>query len=229
MPNQVMDNDSPTISFPLFHGTSSHYLTVFKPGTVPTDWSYKGVTLGLLRDVWAALRDLGREPEWWVERILEQHSGYANWQHGELYVTPSKLSAVRYAGGGAVYGGELLTLCRSALDELVELDRERAKHLVRNAEGLARFLNGAGLPILVEFANVRVCDISMERESDDVRTALSLLDSELMLETLGQQTNFRLIPGRCTVSRVFELEITDIKDPLTSFGLRPICDSKLWD
>lgn len=224
-----MDSNSQIISFPLYHGTSSHYLAGFKLGATPTVWPHKGVVLGLLRDAWAALREFGREPEWYVEHILDQGSGYSNWQHGELYVTPSKLSAVRYAGGGAAYGGELLTLCRRTIDELVELDREKADRLMRNAEGVARFLKGSGFPILVEFIDVRVCDLMTERESDDVLTALSHLDSELMLETLGQQTNFRLISGNGTVSRVFELEISDVNDPLTSFGLIPIRTSKLWD
>lgn len=224
-----MDSNSQIISFPLYHGTSSHYLAGFKPGTTPTVWPHKGVALGLLRDAWAALREFGREPEWWVERILDQESGFSNWQHGELYVTPSRLSAESYAGGGAANGGELLTLCRSAIDELAELDRERADRLMRNAEGVTGFLKGSGLPILVEFVDVRVCDLMTERESDHVLTALSDLDSESMREVLGQQTNFRLMPGNGTINRVFELEIGDVDDPLTPFNLILIRTSKLWD
>lgn len=200
-----MDGDSQIISFPLFHGTSSYYRTGFKPGTTPAVWPHKGVALGLLRGAWDALREFGREPEWYEENILNQVSGYSNWQHGELYVTPSKWSAVRYARNGAVYGGELLTACRSAIDELIELDPERAERLMRNAEGVSKLLKGSGSPILVEFVDVRVCHLLPERESDDVLTALSRLDDERKRETIGQQTNFRLISGCGTVHRVIKL------------------------
>ena len=97
------------VPFPLYHGSSSHHLAHFEPASPPAQWPYKSAALKLLRDVWTILRARGVDPEWWVERVLDQSSGHANWQHGALYVTPSKLSAVRYSGGGAVYGGELLT------------------------------------------------------------------------------------------------------------------------
>ena len=100
-----------TVPFPLFHGTSSHYLELFRPGTVPGDWPYGDAAISLLGETWAALREFGREPDWWVERTLNQVSGPANWQHGELYLTPSRLSAARYAVGRAIDGGELLTMC----------------------------------------------------------------------------------------------------------------------
>jgi hypothetical protein len=128
---------------------------------------------------------LGCEPELWEELALKQVSGHSNWQHGELYVTPSKGTARRYADYGAVYGGELLTLCRCAVDKLAELDRERAESLMRDAESIAGFLKGAGSPILVEFVDVSVCGLLPERDSDSVLDelkALSRLGDERMRE-----------------------------------------------
>ena len=218
-----------TVPFPLFHGTSSHYLELFRPGTVPGDWPYGDAAISLLGETWAALREFGREPDWWVERTLNQVSGPANWQHGELYLTPSRLSAARYAVGGAIYGGEFLTMCRNAVDMLFESDGAKAERLLRSAGSLAGFLEGDGSPMLVEFANVRTCDLLPERKSDDVPTALFRLDDESMRELLGQQTNFRLVPGCGTVVRMFHLETTEPGNPLMSFDLKLVCASELRD
>ena len=82
---------------------------------------------------------------------------------------------------------------------------------------------------LFEFANVRICNLLPERESDDVPTALSRLDDESMRELLGQQTNFRLAPGCGTVARMFHLETTEPGNPLMSFDLKLVCASELGD
>lgn len=96
-------------------------------------------------------------------------------------------------------------MCRNAVDTLSELDGERAENLLRNAESLNGILAGDGTPILVEFANVRICDLLPERELDDVSTTLSRLDDESKRERFGQQAKFRLAPGCGTVARVFHL------------------------
>ena len=226
-----MDSDSQVVPFPLFHGTSSHYLAAFKPGATLAGWPHKDVALSLFKGAWAALQALGREPDWWVKRALDQVSGHSNWQHGELYVTPSKGTARIYADGGAVYGGELLTLCRCAVDKLAELDRERAESLMWDAESIAGFLKGAGSPIVVEFVDVSVCGLLPERSSDNVLDelkALSCLGDERR-ELYGQQTNFRLAPGGGTVGRVFGVETGDANDPPMSCDLKPIRTSELWD
>ena len=211
-----------TVSFPLFHGTSSHYLEFFRPGTVPGGWPYRDTAISLLREIWATLRALGRKPDWWVERTLNQVSGPANWQHGVLYLTPSRCSAARYATGGAVYGGELLTMCREAADMLSESDRAMAESIVQNAKSIVDLLKGGGSPILVEFANDRVDDLLPEKEFDGVSTALSRMDNEDMRELVGQQTKFRLTPGCGTVAQVFHLETKDPGGPNCRFDLNPV-------
>ena len=72
--------------------------------------------------------------------MLAQQSGNANWQHGELYVTPSMQSAVRYAGGNAARGGELLQTCSDALKELAKVDPSRTTALLDSAGSVRRFL-----------------------------------------------------------------------------------------
>ena len=174
-----MDNTTQFVPFPLFHGTSSHFLAAFKLGTTPSRWPYKDEALNLLNDTWLALRVLGLEPCWSVERVLSQASGPSNWQHGELYLTPSKLAAVRYACGGAKYGGELLTFCKTAVESLRELDQLRADCLIQGAKNVAGFLKGTNSPaLLVEFSDVKVADLSAERPRDDVLKALRSLAND---------------------------------------------------
>ena len=235
-----MDNTTQFVPFPLFHGTSSHFLSAFKPGTTPSSWPYKDEALSLLNDVWFALRAFGREPCWFVERVLNQASGHSNWQHGELYLTPSKLAAVQYACGGAKYGGELLTFCNAAVDALAELDQTRADCLIQSAKNVAGFLKGTkSPPLLVELGDVKVADLSTERPRDDVLKALRSLanedirgalgSDERVREIMGQQTNFRL-PGGCgLVKHVFEVRVEDIDNPSPAFNLKEIRNSELWD
>lgn len=173
---------------------------------------------------------LGHAPDWWRERILVKDPGHANWQHGQLYVTPSKISAVGYAGGGAAHGGELLQCCRDAPDLLLGREAGTAAELLRGAEDIGHLLEQAGQPILVEFRSVPVSGLSPERPSDDVGAQLAKLADfdDKMRELVGQQRNFRLAPGCGVVAGVFELSIEDVGDRLSKCQLREIVDSDLW-
>ena len=238
------------LPFPLFHGTSSHYLSAFQPGYTPAPWTHKDVALRLLTDAWDALSlirheipaDVGKDLfggvshegiPWMVKNVIEQASGYSNWQHGELYLTPSKGSAVRYACEGARYGGELLTFCKTTIDALARLDDRKAKELTQTAGSLTEFLRGTDRPpIIVQFDDLRVDDLSPESSARDVRKQIAFLtegpmrevfgSAECALETLGQQTNFRLANGRGIVKRVFEVRVENIDEPFP-FALTEIC------
>ena len=225
-----MEDVSEFVPYPLYHGTSSHYLACFKPGTMPTAWPYKDVALGLLRDTWTALQAYGDRPTRWIENVLNQTSGPTNWQHGELYLTPSKTSAVRYARTGAAHGGELLTCCKQAIDALAKLDKIAVECLFRDARPVAKFLQGGGWPpILVQFDKVPVDSLMTEIESRGARQLVCSLADEGMRESVGQQTNFRLASYCGTVSRVFEIAIKNDSNPLPSFALRELHASDFSD
>ena len=209
------------VPFPLYHGTSSHYLSAFRPGATPVPWPYKDVALRLLTDAWTVLstrryevpqdvrENIGwdvtyEDTPWFVKNVIEQASSYSNWQHGELYLTPSTRIAVSYACAGARFGGELLTFCKTAIDALANLDPQNAKELMVGAQSLASLLRGTEqAPILARFDNIRVDDLATESTARDVREELASLtdgkmrevlgSEEKVLETLGQQTNFRLV------------------------------------
>ena len=202
----------------------------FRPGETLSDCPHKGDALELYRRVCTELKRLGHAPDWWQEKILAQDSDRANWQHGQLYVTPSKASAVRYASGGAAHGGELLQSCRTALDEIAKLDPSRTTELLCGAGRIGGFLEETGRPILIEFRKVQVSGLSPERPTDSVSAQLAALTDmdERMRELMGQQTNFRLAPGCGIIGRVFELSIDDPANPVSKFQLREIVDSDRW-
>lgn len=248
--NSAVDPDKDLVGFPLFHGTSSHYLAAFKPGKAPALWPHKEVALRLLTDAWDVLSVRRHEVPvsvrenlfwnvtydempWMVRNVIEQASRHSNWQHGDLYVTPSKLTAVNYACGGARHGGELLTFCKRAIEALVILDPKAADELMQGAESLGSLLRGTEHPpILVEFDSIRVDDLSTEATNEDVRSELASLQHmeevlgsrERALETLGQQTNFRLASGCGIVKRIFEVHVEDADQhqPLDPFNLMEI-------
>ena len=207
-----------------------YYLVYFRPGEALSDWPHTRDALELYRRLWTELKRLGQSPDWWQEKILTQDSGHANWQHGQLYVTPSKATAVRYAGSGAAHGGELLQSCRDALDELAKLDPGRTTELLCGAGRIGCFLKETGRPILIEFRNVQVSGLSSERQSEDVSAQLAALANmgQPQRGFMEQQINFRLAPGCAIVGRVFELSIDDIGSPVSSFQLREIVDSDMW-
>lgn len=227
--NTISPTEPVNVPFPLYHGSSSHYIASFRPGDTVADWPHKHDALEICRRLWTALKDHNLAPEWWQEKILAQDTGPANWQHGQVYVTPSMISAVRYASGGAAHGGELLQSCRDALDKLSQNEPRKAGELLRDAGAVARFLEEEGFPILVEFRDVQPNGLSPERPSDDVGEQLAKLAEfeDREREILGQQINFRLAPGCGVVARVFELSIKDVGDPLSQYELKEIPRSEL--
>ena len=110
------------ISFPLFHGTSTLYVESFRSGEVPSLWPYRDRAIEILGRTIERLDAVGGEVEFWERNALTQESGRSNWQHGELYLTPSRFTATKYARTGGTNGGELFTMCKEALDRLDALD-----------------------------------------------------------------------------------------------------------
>jgi hypothetical protein len=191
------------LNFPLFHGTSTHYLEFFQSGSPPKACPFRDQAIELLRKVSDAIKDAGGEIKFWIRDTLAQASGASNWQHGEIYLTPSLCTASKYARTGGAHGGELLTMCACSLSKLAEIDPDKSMLLRTEASDLQKFLNGGGKPMLVVFENVNVDDLNPERASetmDDVLERLPQKDNEFF-GLLTQQTNFRLKLGRSVINR----------------------------
>jgi hypothetical protein len=102
-PSSRSESSTQTVPFSLYHGSSSHYLPEFQPGTRVGLWPYKATALNLLRETSVELKEHGAEFDFGIDSTLKQESGRLNWQHGGLYVTPSKRTAVKYAATGASF------------------------------------------------------------------------------------------------------------------------------
>jgi hypothetical protein len=210
--------------FPLYHGTSSHYLGSLIAGQTVPEWDLRHAALDLLRDAWAALEERGVSPDWSHRAVLNQESLGANWQHDSLYVSPSKLTAVRYAVSNADYGGELLTLCRYSIDQLIELDSSCAAGLSSRYRNLEDLLKGGGKPLLIEFRDVPRKSLVPEVGNRTVQWAIDLLESKdpIMREALGQQINFRLSLEASVIHNISWIVLEDEGDPSGPYQLRHV-------
>ena len=85
---------------------------------------------------------------------------------------------------------------------------------------------------MVQFDAIRIEELSAEAVDKEVRSELSSLtgmkdivgSEEKVLETVGQQTNFRLANGCGVVARVFEVHVEDVDhyQPVDPFDLTEI-------
>lgn len=191
------------LSFPLYHGSSTLYLDAFQVGKAPDPWPHKKAALALLQKAWTALANHGQQPDWWIQKIMKQEGGNANWRHGELYVTPSQLSATNYAKAGGAHGGELFTQCADAISLLYAVDKAAARSLIEAAPSIAAFLKGGGEARVVEIGGVNDSQLLTERDGGSVHDQLKLLNiSGSNLDNLGQQLNFVLKQGCGSITAI---------------------------
>ncbi len=247
-----MADSASVIAFPLYHGTSSLFLSDFKPGTTPQLWPHKESALNFLKKAWNRLSEIRDRAtgkiEWdtplevmslYIGNTIEQASGASNWQHGDLYLAANKQAAVTYARGGARHGGELLTMCREVIDALSKVDCHYADQLIRSTESLDKFLRGTDLPpILVEFTGIRVCDLSTESGEPVLPRHLTNLADNWLSESCGadglvqqiasERMNFRLENGSGAVERVFEVHDPEVVGSRCTFVLKEIRNSLAW-
>lgn len=202
------------IDFPFYHGGSSHYRHLLEIGSPIRPWPHKDDALELMRSVWAELRKRGREPDWYHTRMMEQHSGHANWQHGETYVSAARTKAAGYAASNGEHGGELLNECALALAALERMDPSSAAGLRDRHPSLAPMLAGGGAPLLVRIEGVEAVDLQLEVQSGaetriDRDAALAEIaaagSSPGLMAVIGSIYGFRLRPGAGIVAAVEEL------------------------
>ncbi len=213
------------IPFPLYHGSSSHYLFEFKLGAKVGLWPHKVAALNLLRETTSELKGRGAELDYGIELALNQESERSNWQHGGLYVTPSKRTAVKYAATGASCGGELLEMCRRNVNQLRTMAPAAAENASAKYPALQPLLAGTGTPILLEFEGLSASSLLPEIPERDVNYDLAFLEKAGELtreEGVGQQLNFRVEVGHGVVSRVYRVILEDPSDRLGAFQLNDI-------
>jgi hypothetical protein len=205
----MIDDRDDVLSFPLYHGTSSHYTKSLSVGQVVPAWPYKSAALLLLREATDQMKRLGGVVEFWERDTLLQLSEHSNWQHGEIYVTPSLLTASKYAKTGGEHGGELLEMVWRAIERLAQLDATIANLLLAQAQTQMPFLKEVGRPKILQFNNVSVSQLRSEFEGNSVSETINHLKgfeigSDLW-QLVSQQMNFRL-DAAASISAILDVE-----------------------
>jgi hypothetical protein len=197
------------ITFPLFHGGSSHYRHLLEVGAPIRPWPHKDDALELMGALFAELRSRGHDPERQQEKMLAQESDHMNWQHGETYVVAGRRDALAYAGSNAEHGGELLNECAALLRKLQEIDRAAASALPERFPRLVPMLNGGGSPLLVTIEGVTIDDLQLEVEHANGVTGMIAEISRSLGDPIGMLViggiGFRLRPGAGVVVAIEEV------------------------
>jgi hypothetical protein len=197
------------ITFPFYHGGSSHYRHLLEVGAPIRPWPHKDDALTLMGAVFAELQERGHDPEFYQANMLGQTTGASNWQHGETYVVAGRQKAHAYAVSNAEHGGELLNECAILLRKLAELDPGAAAALPERFPMLLPMLNGGGSPLIVTIEGVTVDDLQLETANargvaGTVAEIANHLGNPIAMSVMGG-LGFRLRPGAGIVAGVEEV------------------------
>lgn len=188
---------------PLFHGTSSlfladiasHGLGAKNPLTDLQLFDFVQELNPLVNEYLSNTDLFKTHSAYWPNMVSQANSGM-NFQHGETYVTPVLISAIRYAATNR-YGSELLTYALEFLQKLLELDLPAVRRdLYGRYPEIFHLLDLSPAPLLVRANEVQRADLVNEKGGPPDQT-LAFIDETLrerpeMARVLFQQFNFRL-------------------------------------
>lgn len=131
-----------------------------------------------------------------IEPMARQVNAGLNFQHGAVYLSPSRFTAVRYATGKKK-GSELISYTTSMLDELGRLDLEEVKQgLFQEFPELFRVLDIDAAPVLIQVAGLETHALLSEKGEAPEGNLTWIYDLQERFpdrwENLTQQANFRL-------------------------------------
>ena len=201
----MQSNQNPDpLPISLYHGTSSLFLAdIVKFGlggrNPIVDWKVIEFAKAILP---LAEEHLAQRPRYMAKvgsfrLMVEQKQGKMNFQHGDTYLSPSELTAVRYASNKK-YGSELLTYTLDFLEELVRLKIEGvATELYQSYPEIFEKLDISPAPLLIRVDAVRTSDLLAEDGSDSAETVKRVCDAIQawtggFAQQMLQQMNFRL-------------------------------------
>lgn len=189
------------LTAPLYHGTSSIFLDSIRRhglgGHDPVaEWNAVSC-LDALRNL--ACSHLARS-DWWlvasvsIEQMCLQSvtSGGFNFRHGTTYLSPSELTAVRYALTNR-YGSELLSTCAELYQRLEPAALNPLQQAVDPYPWLPKLLQGPPpTPILVRAERVPLALIRPEGNRSMAETLSFIEKCRELGEACLQQFNFQL-------------------------------------
>ena len=190
-------------SVTLYHGTS----TLFLDSIVASGLGGSGGTGGKsLLESWGVfdlMNDLASERSLWGQRgvpyalavMASQSKANLNFQHGHTYLSPSKLTARRYARSNA-YGSEILSEAANALINLREGGAD-CTALLAKYPAIAEIMCKRYKPILISLPGALSYPLQTEHGEDPRREVQALLEGLAEdgsgADTLLLQSNFRLL------------------------------------
>jgi len=202
--NTVLINKDGKLNISLYHGTSTIFLnSIIKNGlggfNPVNDWKL----LDLSREVFelsekhlkgTAFFELNSGS---FENISKQsNDNNANFQHGDIYLSPTRFTAARYAINSA-FGSEILTCSIDFIRELIKMDIEYVKvELPKKYPGIFRLLALVPSPLLIEVTSVDSMLLLNEHGESPASNFEKILkymnESPDYMESSLTQNNFRL-------------------------------------
>jgi hypothetical protein len=192
-----------TLAMPLYHGTSTVFLEGIRHaglgGLDPIkEWDVLALATRVLALSETHLQHNKLFQQWRTAFVsmVRQDSGQMNWQHGQPYLSPSLKTAIRYAINKK-YGSELLSYTLELLAELVRLEQpEVVQDLYQEHRRLFGLLDASPAPLVIEATAIPVDALRTENGASpdsQIETLAGLANQPDLLDTLGQQLNFRLL------------------------------------
>lgn len=191
----LIDNGQLTI--PLHHGTSSLFIEGINSsglgGKNPIEDLKVLPTLGELIEL--ADTHLSTDSEWlssrWVFKnyAAQKMTPSANWQHGHVYFSPERTTAIRYATNNK-YGSELIS-------DTIKLNNRLGAHALtdKDLHPVLSVTAVTAYPVLVTVEKMPVAFLASEKDQD-IDSLLSFIEkglSDVVHRLLWQQMNFRII------------------------------------
>ncbi len=232
----MLVTDNGQMLVPLYHGTSKIFLdSIQESGLGGKDPNIMFKSYELLTEMfnlegwnWSDDPELSvMEPT--IRHIVDQSvsGGGFNFRHGKTYLTPSELTAVRYALSSRL-GSELLSTTISLFDKLKAWNEGKAREVASKYSTISELLSLERQPLLVEALRVPIRSLRSEKGDapevviDQINNLPDGMDS-ILFHVVFQQHNFELIgPLPVENLRYYEIEWHNSDPDLPKYSLRPI-------
>lgn len=181
--------------FPLFHGTSSIFLEGIRTrglgGTnIIRDWGVYEFVAELSQLIDETCADLDG---YTFERIAMQVTGNSNFQHGDVYLSPSRGVAARYAATNR-YGSEIISEAMLRVERM--RDHDGVRELLQRFPDISSLVDITPTPVLVTLDAAYKYRYSTEHgERADAlidELCAAFRDQPEMFAVVYQQHNLRL-------------------------------------
>lgn len=195
------------LTIPLYHGTSSHFLaSIAEHGLGAQNPVHDLKVIPFLKHAYEISDQLfgeNADSPWLicrssVEKIINQEisQGGFSFQHGGVYLTPSCLTAVRYAVANPL-GSEILSTAVKLYRSVIEQEPKYASDAKFKKSPLLKLLDQRAFPVLIKALQVNVSHLKGEagQDAEDIIERLGKMLAHIgveHLDTLGQQSNFKL-------------------------------------